>query len=242
MDDPQCSPGHPNWAESGQSGSAVPVGVLLEQQLAASEANAIDAAIEPRLARALRAEIARSEPKLAIEIGMANGILTLAILAGLPPGGRLISIDPFQDTQWHGAGKELVARCDRAKNHTVVTEPDYLALPTLIREGVTVDFAYIDGMHTFDYVSLDAFYIDKLLPVGGVIAFNDCGFRSIHKFLKLFRSHRRYEEIDVGLTPDYRGRNPLVSWARRLSGRSNQDRYFRKLEQWEPPHNFFRQF
>ena len=96
MDDPLRAPSHSNWAEGGQTSSAVPVGVLLEQQLAASEANAIDAAIEPRLARALRAEIARSEPKLAIEIGMANGISTLAILAGLPPGGRLISIDPFK--------------------------------------------------------------------------------------------------------------------------------------------------
>ncbi len=216
---------------------------LLDQRIAESEAaGSIHAAIEPRLARALRDQVSRLKPKLAIEIGMANGMSTLAILAGLPAGSRLISIDPFQDTEWNSAGRDLVAQCDRAADHTVVTEPDYLALPALLRDGAQVDFAYIDGMHTFDYVTLDAFFVDKLLPVGGVAAFNDCGFRSIHKFLKMFRSHRRYQEIDVGLEPDYRGQNPLVTLSRRLTGRSNQDRYFRKVEQWEPPHNFFKPF
>lgn len=97
-------------------------------------------------------------------------------------------------------------------------------------------------MHTFDYVALDAFYLDKTLKVGGVLAFNDCGFRSIHKFLKYFRRHRHYKEIEVGLSPDYRGRNPLVTAVRRLEGRSNHDRYFRKLDTWEPEHTYFRNF
>lgn len=226
-----------------QSENRIPAAQLLDQRLAESEAaGPIHAAIEPRLAVALRDQVSRLKPRLAIEIGMANGISTLAILAGLPAGSRLISIDPYQDTEWASAGRKLVARSDRAADHLILTEPDYLALPALLRDQACVDFAYVDGMHTFDYVTLDAFFVDKLLPVGGVVAFNDCGFRSIHKFLKMFQSHRKYEELDVGLVPDYRGRNPLVTAVRRITGRSNQDRYFRKLEQWEPPHNFFRPF
>ena len=73
-------------------------------------------------------------------------------------------------------------------------------------------------------------------------AFNDCGFRSIHKFLKYFPKHRQYEELDVGLKPDFTGANPLFTAIRRATGRSNQDRYFRKLSDWEPPHNFFKSF
>ncbi len=226
-----------------QTENPIPASQLLDLRLAESEAvGAIHAAIEPRLAIALRDQVSRLKPKTAIEIGMANGISTLAILAGLPAGSRLISIDPYQDTEWASAGRKLVARSDRAADHLILTEPDYLALPALLRDGAIVDFAYVDGMHTFDYVTLDAFFVDKLLPLGGVVAFNDCGFRSIHKFLKMFQSHRKYEELDVGLVPDYRGRNPLVTAVRRITGRSNQDRYFRKLEQWEPPHNFFKPF
>jgi hypothetical protein len=214
------------------------VAELLAEQLA----NPVDAAITPRFAEALTRQVRACRPRLAIEIGMANGISTLAILSGLEPGARLISIDPFQDSQWNGAGRALVAQTDRAPDHELRLEPDYLALPALLRENRTVDFAYIDGMHTFDYVALDAFFADKLLPIGGVIGFNDCGFRSIHKFLRFWRRHRRYEELESGLAPDYRGGNPLVSLLRRIEGRSNQDRYFRKLDNWEPDHNWFRNF
>ena len=215
-----------------------PIADLLAEVLA----NPVAAAIEPRFAEALTCQVQACRPKLAIEIGMANGISTLAILAGLEPDARLISIDPFQDSQWGGAGRALVARSDRAASHELRQEPDYLALPALLGAGRPVDFAYIDGMHTFDYVALDAFYIDKLLPVGGVVAFNDCGFRSIHKFLRFLQSHRRYQELESGLAPDYRGGNPLITLLRRIEGRSNQDRYFRKLDSWEPEHNFFRRF
>lgn len=215
-----------------------PVAELLAEALA----NPVDAAIEPRFAEALTRQVRACKPKLAIEIGMAGGISTLAILAGLDPDARLISIDPFQDTQWQGAGRKRVAQSDRAASHELRQEFDYLALPALLREGLQVDFAYIDGMHTFDYVALDAFFVDKLLPVGGVVGFNDCGFRSIHKFLRFWRDHRRYEELDAGLAPDYRGGNPLISLHRRLTGRSNQDRYFRKLDSWEPEHNWFKDF
>ena len=158
--------------------------------------------ISAPLATALTAMVRQARPRLCVEIGMAYGISTLAILEGLEPGARLISIDPFQDADFDGFGRKLVALTDRADQHEVWQEPDYLALPRLIDQGAAVDFVYIDGMHTFDYVLLDGFYADKLVPVGGVIGFNDCGFRSIHKYLKFFRSHRDYEELDAGLRPE----------------------------------------
>lgn len=193
-------------------------------------------------ATALTAMVRRERPALCIEIGMAYGISTLAILAGLGDNGRLISIDPFQTSDFGGFGLDLVARTDRATQHQLIEAPDYLALPRLLEQGVRPGFAYIDGMHTFDYVLLDGFYVDKLLPVGGVAAFNDCGFRSIHKYLRFLLSHRQYEELDAGLAPDYRGANPAITAWRTLQRRSSQDRYFRKLSHAEPAHNFFRDF
>lgn len=202
----------------------------------------INSEINDRFCAALSGIVAREQPKLVIEIGMACGFSTLAILTALPEGSRLLSIDPFQHQDYHGLGHAMVSRSDRALAHTLIEEPDYLALPRLLGEGTIADLVYIDGMHTFDYVALDAFYADKLINVGGIIAFNDCGFRSIHKFLNYFVKHRDYEEIDVGLAPDYRGGNPLITVSRQLTGRSNQDRYFRKKSDWEPPHNYFKSF
>lgn len=219
-----------------------PAAELLAERYAATAGAPITAAIPPKFAAELTRQVATLQPQLAIEIGMANGLSSLAILAGLPPGGQLISIDPFQDEQWGGQGRSLVTQSDRAGSHRLIQDFDYLALPQLLQEKCAAQFIYIDGMHTFDYVTLDAFFADKLLAVGGVIAFNDCGFRAIHKYLKFFRSHRHYEELPTALVPDYRGSNPLISLLRRAEGRSNQDRYFRKLDGWEPEHNFFRRF
>ena len=153
-------------------------GEVLERALA-GEYGELRGTISRPLANALTAMVARVKPKLCVEIGMAFGISTLAILEGLDDEGRLISIDPFQTEHYAGFGRALVARTDRADRHELIESPDYLALPRLLADGAAIDFAYVDGMHTFDYVALDAFYLDKLLPVGGVVGFNDCGFRSI---------------------------------------------------------------
>lgn len=208
----------------------------------AGEFGELQGNIPRAFATALTAMVRREKPVLCIEVGMAYGISTLAILEGLGEGGHLISIDPFQNSDFGGFGLDLVARTSAAAQHELIEAPDYLALPRLLEEGRRPDFAYIDGMHTFDYVLLDGFFVDKLLPVGGVAAFNDCGFRSIHKYLQFFRRYRQYEELDSGLAADYRGGNPAITALRTLQRRSNQDRYFRKLSEIEPEHNFFRNF
>jgi len=202
----------------------------------------IHSEISAEFSKALTDIVTREQPKLVIEIGMACGLSTLSILSALPQDGVLMSVDPFQSTDYHGVGATLVGKSTRAASHRLIEKADYLALPEMVAEGVQADLVYIDGMHTFDYVALDAFYAHKLLRIGGIMAFNDCGFRSIHKFLKYFPKHRQYEELDVGLKPDFTGANPLFTAIRRATGRSNQDRYFRKLSDWEPPHNFFKSF
>ena len=90
--------------------------------------------------------------------------------------------------------------------------------------------------------AVDFFFADKLLRPGGVVGFNDCGWRAVHRVMNFVRTHRRYEELDVGLSPSFRGQNVIVTALRRLEGRSGADRYFRKQENWEPNWNFYRRF
>ena len=169
---------------------------------------------------------------------MANGVSSRAILSAIGDG-KLISIDPNQSTQWNSSGVEAIA--EFAAHHQLIEKPDYLALPELLSSGTSVDLAYVDGWHTFDYVLLDFFYIDKMLKVGGVIGFNDCGMAAIDKVLRFVTQHRKYMEVPV-LPRTYEGRNPAVSLARRIENRQSQDRYFRKIENWEPGWDFWKQF
>lgn len=107
---------------------------------------------------------------------MAFGFSTLAILTALEElgeDGRLISIDPYRAQDWHNCGIAAVHRAGLQGRHQHIERPDYLALPALLEADTRLDFGCIDAYHTFDYVLLDFWYVDCLLRVGGVVAFND---------------------------------------------------------------------
>lgn len=211
----------------------------------AGQAHPLEAEISPEFAAALYRTVLLHKPRLVVEVGMAHGLSTLVILMALRDaknGGQLISIDPLQHSTYKGIGLTSVERSGLESQHRLIDKSDYLALPHLLEEKTQIDFAYIDGWHTFDYVMLDFFFLDKMTRVGGVIGFNDCGYRAIHKALSFVRTHRKYTELDVGLKPDFRAATPLLSGARRILRRSSSDRYFQKTADWEPAWNFYAHF
>ena len=221
--------------------------MFAEQRAADSSGRMIPtgSGIAPVHAAALYRMTLAEKPSVVIEIGMAFGFSSLSILAALDRlgrQGRLISIDPHQKTDWHGAGVEAVRRAGFESMHELIDKPSYLALPELLGRKTVVDLAYVDGWHTFDYVLLDFFYLDKLLRQGGVCGFNDCGLAAVHRVLSFMRTHRKYEELDAGLKRDYTGRNFAVTCLRRILRWPRSDRYFRKTEAWEPGWNFYARF
>jgi len=184
-----------------------------------------------------------------LEVGMACGVSSLAILTALGDlgeHGRLISIDPHQSTQWRRCGVTAVERAGLGDRHRLIEEASQLALPRLLAEETRVQVAYIDGWHTFDYAFLDFWYADQMLAVAGVVGFNDCGLPSIEKVIRFVLSHRKYQEIQVGLPIRYTGGGnrlqTILPRSIRPSSRQSQDRYFEKREDWEPPWDFFATF
>lgn len=195
-------------------------------------------------ANALYGAVRERQPKLVVEIGMAHGISSLAIATALHEnggGGRLISIDPYQHARYQGVGMANLRRAGLAGCHTLLEQPDYLALPGLLVDGTQVDIGYIDGYHTFDYTLLDFFYLDKMLPVGGLVGFNDVLWRAVRKVIRFVRTHRQYRELKLA-APDYASHRPFVTTLRRLTRLSKSDRYFEKLAAWEPRYDYFRGF
>lgn len=189
-------------------------------------------------AEALFETVRRQRPEVAIEVGMAFGVSTLAILTALRElGGRLVSIDPSQSSVWKGAGLEAVARAGLAEHHELIEDYDYNALPRLLASGTRCELAYIDGWHTFDHAFLDWWYVDKMLSVGGVVGMNDCGWPAVNKVIRFLLGHREYSEMDVGLP-----RSPVRSAFRWRKRRQSQDRYFRKDAEWEPRWDFYAPF
>jgi predicted O-methyltransferase YrrM len=193
-------------------------------------------------AEALHEAVLAERPNTVVEVGMAYGASSLAILGALDElgSGQLISVDPNQRTQWEGRGLAVVAEAGFSERHQLIEEPSYLALPELLRRGQRLDLAYVDGWHTFDYALLDFFYLDRMLGPGGVVGFNDCGWPSVEKVLRYVLANRPYEETDVGLAPRWITRK---RWHRVIARRVNTaDRYLRKVDDSEPGWDFFADF
>ncbi len=216
------------------------------------ESVALDSYIDAKTAEALYRQLRAQKPQVAVEIGMANAISTLAILTALEENGgegRLVSIDPNQGTQWRNCGRAAVQRAGLSHRHQVIEEADWSALPRLHSLGTRIEFGYIDGWHTFDYALLDFWYLDKMLRKDGIVAFNDCDWPAVAKVMDFVLTHRRYSEIDAGLPKAYQRPGGVVDILRKVKHgrlgdyfRQGQDRYFRKMEEWEPTWNYFKAF
>jgi predicted O-methyltransferase YrrM len=178
-------------------------------------------------------------PNCIVEVGMAygvSGLLFTHALARAGDGGKLISLDPNQSTDWKSIGKLNIERAGRSAFSRVIEEPSYLALPGLVREGVKADFCFIDGWHTFDYAMVDAYYCHRLLREGGILCLDDCGLPSINRVADWMLANRHYEEITPPSDQPYK-RSTLIktfgAWMLRKPV-PVPVRFLKKLDDWEP--------
>jgi predicted O-methyltransferase YrrM len=152
-------------------------------------------AVDPEEGALLQRIVDDIKPVRSLEIGCAYGVSSLYIceaLSRLPSRSasakanlaRHIVVDPFQSTQWRGIGMKNISDAGFAPLVDFREQRSEVALPRLLEEGVTLDFAFVDGWHTFDQVMVEFYFINRLLRVGGVIAFDDANRRSINRVVR----------------------------------------------------------
>ncbi|AFY71877.1 O-methyltransferase family 3 [Thalassoporum mexicanum PCC 7367] len=135
------------------------------------------------------------KPQNTLEVGLAYGVSAMFICDALAdiPNAHHITIDPAQTRSFQGIGLSNLERAghkDRIEFHEL---PSHIALPQLEAKGVKVDFAFIDGWHTFDHTLIDFFLVDRLLKVGGILAIDDANWPAIRKVCRFIATNRAYE-------------------------------------------------
>jgi|GEM_PF-657262 predicted O-methyltransferase YrrM len=138
--------------------------------------------------------IKKYRPKVSLEIGLAYGISSLYICRGLKEvnGEKHIVIDPYQKEQFHDIGLINLIRTGYINIVDFYPYPSDQILPRLVFGGTKIDYAFIDGWHTFDYVLVDFYYIDKMLNEKGIVIFHDSELPSIRKVINFVLTHRDY--------------------------------------------------
>jgi predicted O-methyltransferase YrrM len=139
----------------------------------------------------LRELIAQCRPSRTLEVGCAQGISSLAICECIGPEARHTIIDAFQSTDWKDHGLHNL-RSAGFSNFTLIEQRSEFALPRLCEEGCSFDFAFVDGWHTLDHVMVEFFYIDRMLPIGGIVAFDDTSLIGLNRLMRYITRYPGY--------------------------------------------------
>jgi predicted O-methyltransferase YrrM len=158
------------------------------------------------------------DPTITLEVGLAYGVSALYICDALTirSGTEHITIDPNQHggpwgDSWEGIGIANLHRAGYGDIVRLIEAPSYRALAELERRGQRIDFAFIDGWHTFDFTLVDFFFIDRILNVGGVVAIDDANYPAIRKVCRFVKTNWAYsvmgvEDPDLELQPSFKRR------------------------------------
>ena len=146
------------------------------------------------------------KPKFSVEVGCAYGISALFATQAMSELGsefHHIIVDPKQKTIFDDLGIRNLERAGYAESCRFIKEGSEFALPKLCEQGTRIQFAIIDGWHTFDHVLIDFFYINRMLDVGGVLVFDDANWPAIRRLLDFILTYPAYESYSS--TPSKRG-------------------------------------
>ncbi len=116
------------------------------------------------------------KPQNSLEVGFAYGISTLFILEMhqkvSDATGKHLVIEPID---WGPAALHNIEKEGLSKYLILKRDYSDRVLSELYHSDYKIQFAYIDTTKLFDKIMIDFYFIDKMLSVGGVVIFDDCG-------------------------------------------------------------------
>ncbi len=171
------------------------------------ETRKLEAGLAEAECRFIHRMIRKNPIRHTLEVGCAHGVSTVTICDAIQnrQGSFHRAIDIEQSGHWRGIGAANVNRCG-FRNFELLEEDSAHCLPRLAHKGETLDFALIDGWHSFDHALMDFFYINRMLKTGGILVFDDAANLSINKVIRYVEKYPCYEII---------GHVPRRPWSRR---------------------------
>jgi predicted O-methyltransferase YrrM len=130
-----------------------------------------------------------------LEVGCAYGLSSLHICKALRgrPGAKHTILDPFQNSQWDGAGIRNLEEAG-VDYFEWVEELSEIALPRILSEEEgCFDLVFIDGWHTVDHTLLDCFYATRLLRNGGYLVVDDILLPPVRRALAYVSTYPCYK-------------------------------------------------
>jgi len=140
--------------------------------------------------------ITRNNYRHCIETGFGTGSTALYMLAATQiTGGSVVSID-WSEQNFNDIGRRTIAKSQFADRHSLIEAPSFLPMSEFLRDKKPIDFVFIDGWKSFDYLAYELFIINRLLRDDGCIMFDDSHLPGVRRAVSLLKHHYGYREID----------------------------------------------
>lgn len=143
--------------------------------------------------RIIREILISNNFKDSLEIGLAYGASALAILSTLNEISdgdfHHSAIDPFQLKTWKGSSLRVIEEEGYSEHFQFYEDYSAFVLPELDKDGSRFDFIYVDGSHIFEDVFVDLYFSARLLKPKGIILFDDCTDKHVHKVMRFVRTN-----------------------------------------------------
>jgi predicted O-methyltransferase YrrM len=211
--------------------NAVIDAIYRDQQIVAPDGSVVKpfpTAIKRNEGEALYQLVRTIKPAATLEVGTAFGLSTLFLCQALRDNGtgRHMAIDPFQ-SQFKYLGIHNVKQAGLEDLLTFYEEPSQMVLARLAAEKRSFDVIFIDGSHLFDAAFVDFYFADLLIPVGGVIVFDDLWMPAVRKVLRFVLRNRHYEIAEEFMGPRPAAvkshvRNTMYQVRKQLKGKRNK--------------------
>ena len=174
------------------------------------------------------------KPMRTLEIDLACGASALAFAhahRNADDGVKRVhvAVDPFQ-ADLDDAGLVQIENDGLSPYFQFIRGSSYAAHPKLLRDGESFGMIYIDGSHHLDHVFIDASYAARLLPVGGIVLFDDSAWPEVNKVIRFVRQNWKHAFSEIDLAPYRKGGG--TDWRYRIarSLKRNQLTGFKKID------------
>lgn len=138
-------------------------------------------------------------PERTLEFGLACGGSAVAIISAKRAIGckaRHIALNPYPD-HTHHVGELELQRLGLAESCAVLPHLSEVFLPEEAAKGNRYDFVFVDGIHTIGQKVTDAFFVDRVMAPGGVVAFHDGLLFSTAAAVRFLVRERGYRILGV---------------------------------------------
>ena len=162
----------------------------------------VPASVSPLECAALAALLGKSQARNVFEFGTYKGVSTTQLALNIQPGGMVYTLDLPED---HPAYALDIPKAEERQiasegNKGILVTPELAERVKFLRHDSatfdpspylgTMDFVFVDGAHSYEYVKNDTEKGWQMLRAEGIIAWHDCNpnHADVVRFLRSFGS------------------------------------------------------